>query len=71
MDVGVIKPFKGYFRDRFEVWDRFAPQVDGRKQSAQRQDVSVLVRDSFNIATIETILRTWRKVGVPMPTENE
>jgi hypothetical protein len=61
--------FRINFRDKFEVWDQFAPRVDGRKQSAQREDVSVLVRDSFNLVTVETILRTWRKVGLPLPIE--
>jgi DDE superfamily endonuclease len=67
MDVGINKPFKGQFRDRFDHWDRNGIRVNGKKPPAKRHDVALLVRDSFNAITQATIENTWRKVGLPLP----
>jgi DDE superfamily endonuclease len=67
MDVGINKPFKDKVRDAYDDW-----YMAGNFQNKpQRQDVASWIKASYDAITMATINNSWRKVGLPVPTNVE
>ena len=64
MDVGVNKPFKGYVR---QVYENFMiGNIEHRKVG--REDIVQWTEIGWGKVKVETITRTWTKVGIEIVT---
>jgi hypothetical protein len=64
MDVGINKPFKDQVRDAYDHW--FCDNNFNKKP--QRDNIAQWVKSSFDNITQTTINKTWRKIGILLPT---
>jgi DDE superfamily endonuclease len=61
MDVGVNKPYKGYARERYFVFLRARLTVN---ETPHRYDVACWVVEAWAKVSVDTILNTWRHIGI-------
>ena len=64
MDVGVNKPFKGYVRQAYENF--MIGNIENRKD--RREDIVQWIEIGWEKVKVETITRTWTKVGIEIVT---
>ena len=58
------KPFKGYVRKEYEKF--MVGNVDNRKVC--REDVVQWIETGWEMVKVETITRTWAKIGIEILT---
>ena len=66
MDVGVNKTFKDSIRDAHDQWAYEA----GYNAKPQRCNVATWIKSSYDNIRPSTIVKTWRKVGLPIEIEH-
>jgi hypothetical protein len=64
MDVGVNKPCKGYVRQAYENF--MIGNIENRK--VRREDIVQWIEIGWGNVKVETITRTWTKVGIEIVT---
>ena len=64
MDVGVNKPFKGYVRQAYE--NLMIGNIENRK--VRKEDIAQWIEIGWGKVKVETITRTWTKVGIEIVT---
>lgn len=61
LDIGINKPFKGYMQQNF---DEFMRMRSSRSSKPTRVDVAKWISSAWRSITVQTILNTWRHIGI-------